>query len=252
MSAANNPTIAKLSALVATLQQEITTLRQQQAQHPVAPAANPVVFADTPQTLEVENLTDYGTKRGAEIYRQGCAPDDDKSLTDRFNMTPDQVVTFIEAFQRHCTEMGWNTGNKNITSFTNRDGNTIDIIKNYGQINKATLCTSCECFCLAAGANSRTRAKQNNMTMSICLAKSLTADAQARLLTYRKDYLIGDVKCTLLMYKVIMHLATIDSVAITQALRNNLHTLGAFASTVSGDIVKINAEFNKNYSQIIA
>jgi hypothetical protein len=68
MSAANNPTIAKLSALVATLQQEIATLRQQQAKQPVAPAANPIVFANTPQTLEAENLINYGTKREAEIY----------------------------------------------------------------------------------------------------------------------------------------------------------------------------------------
>jgi hypothetical protein len=218
MSAANNPTIAKLSALVATLQQEIATLRQQQAQQPVAPAANLVVFANTPQTLEVKNLINYSTKRGAEIYRQGCAPLDDKSLTDGFNMIPNQVITFIEAFQRHCTGMGWNTRNKNITSFTNRDGNTIDIIKNYGKINKATLCTACERFCLAEGANSRTRAKQNNTMMSICLAKSLTADAQARLLIYRKDYLIGNAECAPLMYKVIMRLATIDSVATTQAL----------------------------------
>jgi hypothetical protein len=148
--------------------------------------------------------------------------------------------------------MGWNTTNKNITSFTNRDGNTINIIKNYGQIDKATLCTTCERFCLAAGANSRTRAKQNNTMMSICLAKSLTADAQARLLTYRKDYLIDDVECALLMYKVIMHLVMINFVATTQALRDNLHALGAFASTVSGDINNINAEFDKNYSQIIA
>jgi hypothetical protein len=133
-------------------------------------------------------------------------------------MTPNQVVTFIKAFQRRCIEIGWNTGNKNITSFTNRDGNTIDIIKNYGQIDKATLRTACECFCSAAGANSRARAKQNNTMMSICLTKSLTADAQARLLTYRKDYLIGNVECAPLMYKVIMCLLTIDSVATTQAL----------------------------------
>jgi hypothetical protein len=227
MSAANKPTIAKLSALVATLQQEIATLRQQQTQQPVAPAANPVVFADTPQTLEVKNLINYGTKRGAEFYRQEC-PLNDKSLTDGFNMAPDQVVTFIKNFQRHCTEMGWNTGNKNITSFTNRDGNTINIIKTYGQIDKATLCTACERFCLAAGADSRTRAKQNNTMMSICLTKSLMADAQARLLTYRKDYLIGDVECTPLMYKVIVHLATIDSLATTQVLQVNLYALGAF------------------------
>jgi hypothetical protein len=96
MSAANNPTTAELSALVATLQQEIATLRQQQAQQPVAPVANPVVFVNTPQTLEVKNLIDYGRKRGAEIYWQGCAPLDNKSLTNGFNMTPDQVVTFIE------------------------------------------------------------------------------------------------------------------------------------------------------------
>ncbi len=37
--------------------------------------------------------------------------------------------------------------------------------------------------------------KQNNMMMSICLAKSLIANAQARLLTYRKDYLIKGVEC---------------------------------------------------------
>ncbi len=80
----------------------------------------------------------------------------------------------------------------------------------------------------------------------------LTAEAQARLLTYHKDYLIDEVECAPLMYKVIMRLATIDSVATTQALRDNLHALGMFASTVSGDIDKINSEFDKNYSQIIA
>ncbi len=88
--------------------------------------------------------------------------------------------------------------------------------------------------------------------MGICLLKLLMAEAQARLVTYRKDYLIDEVKCAPLMYKVIMRLATIDSVAPTQALRDNLHAFGMFASTVSGDIDKINSEFDKNYSQIIA
>ncbi len=48
------------------------------------------------------------------------------------------------------------------------------------------------------------------------------------------------------MYKVIMQLATIDSVATNQALRDDLHALGAFTGTVSGDIDKINTEFDKN------
>ncbi len=88
--------------------------------------------------------------------------------------------------------------------------------------------------------------------MGICLLKLLTAEAQARLLTYCNDYLVDEVECAPLMYKVIMRLAMIDSVATTQALRDNLHTLETFASTVSCDIDKINSEFDKNYSQIIA
>ena len=55
-----------------------------------------------------------------------------------------------------------------------------------------------------------------------------------------------------LMYKVTMRLATIDSVATTQTLRDNLQNLGVFAVTVKGDIDKINAEFDTNYSQLIA
>ncbi len=77
-------------------------------------------------------------------------------------------------------------------------------------------------------------------------------EAQARLLTYRKDFLINGVKCAPLMYKVIMQLATINSVATTKALRKNLQELGTYASTVSGDIDKINREFDKNYSQLIS
>jgi hypothetical protein len=97
--------------------------------------------------------------------------------------------------------MGWNTGNKNTTTFVNKGGNTIDVIKNYGQIYQTTLRTACEWFCTAAGADSKTRVKQNNTMMSIFLEKSLTADAQARLQTYRKDYLIDNVECTPVMYK---------------------------------------------------
>jgi hypothetical protein len=54
------------------------------------------------------------------------------------------------------------------------------------------------------------------------------------------------------MYKVIMRLATIDSIATTQTLRDNLQNLLMFAVMVSGDIDKINTKFDSNYSQILA
>ena len=51
--------------------------------------------------------------------------------------------------------------------------------------------------------------------MSMCLNKSLTATAKASLLTYRNEYTFDGVEYAPLMYKIIMRLATIDSVATT-------------------------------------
>jgi hypothetical protein len=67
-------------------------------------------------------------------------------------------------------------------------------------------------------------------------------------------------KCTLpdgkvytpLLFKTIMHLATIDSMAMTEALRANLRELTAYAAVVHGSIDKINQYFNNNYSQLVA
>ncbi len=54
------------------------------------------------------------------------------------------------------------------------------------------------------------------------------------------------------MYKIIMRLATIDSVATTQTLCDNLQKLGVYAAMVSGDINKVHNKFDKNYSQLTA
>jgi hypothetical protein len=167
-------------------------------------------------------------------------------------MTPNQTVIFVKAFQHRATTMGWNQGAMQITLFVNSAGHQVNIIKSYGQIDKATLKPACERFCKPGEVYSQTRAKQNNTMMSICLAKSLTADAQARLLTYQNKYTFDGVKYASLVYKIIMRLTTIDSVPTTQALRDNLQSLGTFTAVVSGDIDKIHSEFNKNYSQLIA
>ncbi len=167
-------------------------------------------------------------------------------------MTPNQTVIFIEAFHHRARMMGWNQGAMQITLFANITGCQVDIIKGYGQIDKATLNSACERFYKPWEVHSQTRVKQNNTMMSVCTAKSLTADAQARLLTYWNKYTFDGIEYAPLMYKIIMRLATIDYVATTQMLRNNLQLLGTFVAMDSGNINKINSKFDKNYSQLIA
>ncbi len=133
-------------------------------------------------------------------------------------MTTDQTVVFVEAVSRRATAMGWNKGTKQITTFTKRGGTPVDLIKCYGQVDEATLKIACERFCKAGDADAKSHAKQNNMMMAICLASSLTAEAQTRLLTYRNEHTFDGVEYAPLLYKIIMRLATIDSVATMQTL----------------------------------
>jgi hypothetical protein len=180
------PTMAELQALITTLQGQVAALRNAA---PAAPAAatTAVVFAETPQALGVDDLIDYSMKRGKDIYNQGCKTLDDKALTNGFNMTPNETVVFIEALERKADSMGWSKGTKQITKLINQDGVNIDIIKNYDQINMATLKTACEQFCKAGEADSATRARQNNKMMSMCLANSLSLTAKIQLLTYLQE-----------------------------------------------------------------
>jgi hypothetical protein len=167
-------------------------------------------------------------------------------------MTPDQTDIFVEVFHCHTRMMGWNQGAWKITTFANSTARQVNIIKSYGQMDEATLKPVCERFCKLGEANSQTRTKQNNTMMSICLAKLLTADMQTRLLTYQNEYTFDRVEYAPLMYKIIMRLATIDSVPTTQTLCNNLQFLGVYMATVSGDIDKVHNKFDKNYSQLVA
>jgi hypothetical protein len=141
---------------------------------------------------------------------------------------------------------------KNITKFMNANGTVIDLVTQYGQNNGATLKAQCKRFAKLGGADYGTHATQNNHMISLCLLNTLTKDAMARLSPYRAKYtFVGKVYAPLL-FKIIMRLATIDSVATTEALRANLRELPAYAASVSGDIDKFNQHFDKNYYQLIA
>jgi len=250
--AAPAPSVADLQALIKTLQAQVAILQAAIPAAPAAGAAAAVAFAVMPQMLNANDLLDYSTKRGSSIYEQGCKTLDNKALTDGFRMATDQTVVFVEAFSCRNIAMGCNKGTKQITTFANHRGTVVDLSKCYGQINKATLKTACKRFCKAGEVDAESCATQNITMTAICLASSLMAEAQARLLTYHNEYTFNGVEYAPLMYKITMRLATIDSITKTQTLHKNLQNLGVFAAMVNGDINKIHGKFDRNHSQLLA
>ena len=236
------------------IQNEVTQLQHAAAAAPpvvplpaAAAAAPAVIYAENPGRYDVEQAINFQTRLGTTVYDQGV-----KALTNEFDMKPESTVVFIQAFLERCTEIGWSEGTKNITKFVNANGRPIDLITQYGQIDAVTLKTQCERFCKIGGADYGTRATQNNHMMSACLKNSLTKEAVARLSPYRAEFTFDQKVYAPLLFKTIMRLATIDSVATTEALRANLRELPTYAATVGGDIEKINQYFDENYSQLVA
>jgi len=239
--------IAALTAVVANLANAIAG-----NQAPPAAAAPPVAtvaFATSPGVAAVEELIDYTTKHGTNLYEQGT-----KALGTPFSMKASQVVIFKKELQDRASMMGWDKGTQNILKFTNKDGRQISLIAEYGQIDAETLKAACQTF--ITGINSDKRAAQNNEQMWCCLYNSLTKEAKATLLTYKKDYEIlvnGESKVVApLMYKTIMRLATLDGNATITALRANLRELTQYAIKQNGNIDEIHTYFNQNYAQLRA
>ena len=218
---------------------------------PAAPVAAPpaatATVAETPGLYNLEQTLDYSKKTDIMIYNEGIKP-----LPAKFDMQPGSTVAFVESFKARCSVMGWSSGNKGITSFITVAGNTIDIIEEYGQMDMLALRNQCAVFCDQNGLLYNSRARQNNKAMELCLRATLTDEASARLQPYAAEYTFNGVVYSPMLYKVIMRLATIDSVATTEALRANLRELPAYVATVGADLPKIHSYFHQNYTQLIA
>ena len=185
------PTLAQLQAKLATicnvnLANQVTMLQAATATAAAAlTAPTAVMFALTPATSNLTELLDYSSKLGGQIYKEGC-----KKLTDDegFAMTPATTAAFVKVFANRCNIMGWNQGAEGISLLQNSAGLDLDIIKAFGQIDKATLKLCCDVFCQAGGAKFQSRAAQNNHMMAQCLKNSLTPAGLARLEPYQAQY----------------------------------------------------------------
>ena len=63
------------------------------------------------------------------------------------------------------------------------------------------------------GVDREERANQNNHMMAECILSSLTPECQLKLTQYEKEYTIGGTICAALLFKVLMRMSTMDSVA---------------------------------------
>jgi hypothetical protein len=141
--------------------------------------ATPVKFTTTPAMVRHEDIIDYATKLGTLIYQEQC-----KALTTPFKMKSNGTEIYTTELQAKSNKMGWGVGSQQITKFINSDGNTVNIINQYGQIDTAVLQAGCKSFCKLGSSCFDQQARQNNKMMAECIMHSLSASARICLLPF--------------------------------------------------------------------
>jgi hypothetical protein len=158
------------------------------------------------------------------------------------------LTVFLTALAKQAAEMGWSeeTNTQQITLFDIiPPGSTatvqISIIKEYARIPLTELKMQCARF--MTGVDKDKRANQNNHMMQKCIYDSLTAPCKLSLVQYEPEYTWEGQICAPLLLKVLMRLATMDSVATIKALKNSMNTLAEYTAKVNGDVPQITARY---------
>jgi hypothetical protein len=248
--AANQPDLVALQELIAGLQLQVNNQAAALAAAAVATpppmVSAPVVFARSPGMHKSNELLDFKDKVDLSLFKSGC-----NALFEGdscFDGTATSLTVFLTSLGKHATEMGWSdeTNAQQITLFNivPPGGTTtvqINIIKEYARIPLAELKTQCARF--MTGMDKDKRAAQNNHMMQKCIYDSLTAACKLSLVQYEPEYMWDEQICAPLLLKVLMRLATMDSVATIKSLKNAMNNLADYAVEVKGEVPKITAKF---------
>ncbi len=219
MAAARAPMVdppAEMAALTAAnsaLQGQVANLQ------PGITAPTSAIYTRTLALRDKTDLLDFRKTENWNIYEDGRSSV--LSGDNCFDAMAEQLMPFINAFNRRATDMGWNdaTNPQQITLFDIPHHSTtaqINLVTSYGCISLTDLRTQCACFMI--GSNANQRASQNNQMLQECIWNSITPLVQQRLAQYKTEYTLGHHLCGTLLIKVIIRMSTMDSRAIVSIL----------------------------------
>lgn len=213
------------------------------APQPVPPT---VAYASCPGQHDSSSLLDFSKKTDLSLFKSGS-----KSLYEgdhRFDGTALNLTMFLKALKSRSNEFALDEASNpqqinlfHITPSGSATAIQINVVSQYAMISVAELTHQCARF--MTGVDKESRANQNNSMMAKCIHNSLTSECQLQLIQYEDEYTMADTVCGPLLFKVLMRVATMDSVATIKALRAELQGLEVFAIKVNGDVKQILAKF---------
>ena len=189
------------------------------------PVANQAVFALSPARANLNAFIDYNSAAGAKLFNKVTAP-----LDYTFDVEQGSVQTFIEALKDRAIMAGWNVDNANILNIGG-----INLLDAYGVLTLQDIQADAVTY-----IDDETRKAQNSYQMYVCIMSSLTDEGRAKLLTRAELYTRNQVSSGPLLFKVLMMMTSVDTVATISHIRLSLSNLDSYMTSINDDIEKFN------------
>ena len=200
-------------------------------------AAPRAIFALSPARANSQQYIDYNTSAGAKLFNKVTAP-----LDYTFDVEQGSIQTFIESLKDRANMAGWNAENSDILSIGN-----FNLLEEYGVLTLEEIQADAANY-----IDTESRKAQNSYQMYVCIMGSLTDAGRAKLLTRSNLYTRDNVSSGPLLFKVLMMMATVDTVATISHIRLSLSNLDNYMSTIKDDIEKFNQYVRQQRQDLLA
>jgi hypothetical protein len=217
------------------------------AVNPTAPnapgqAQPTVTFAMAPARATTD-LLDYSQKAGKDQYYKATAPLSSKE--ENYDCSPDGLTNFLQLLERRALEMGWDDSILSVPDDVNNlAGSSKDFLTYYGSYTMEHLTQVAGLY----HPLKNNRATQESFQLWNCLMVSITKEARDKVTVRKTEYTIDGECCGILLLKIIISKASVDTNASMAAVRMQLATLDRYIKTVDYDI----GVFNHHVETLLA
>lgn len=179
------------------------------------------------------NPIDIGTSYGIKQYSK-AVDSLYSSSEEKFDLQPARLLNFIERIQTRAIESGWTPIFKVQNSARN---NTVDdFLQRHGQISIQDVQRHEQTYLVQADS----RNKQSSLHLQLCIYKSLTESAQAKILRDQQLFTINNMRGGLSYLKMVFLRTTAASNSNVSHIRRQLAKLPEYMRKVGSNIEKFN------------
>ena len=190
---------------------------------PANPAPQPPIFALGPGQDNM--VLDWSIPANTKLYYKAIA-----ALDNKFDGTPETFIAFLASITSRAQQFGWNSilaipvGSK-----------PRELLTDYGRINMDKINGHATTY-----TGMQTREAQNSEMLYHFLMNSVSTEFNTKLILYQEDYMINRVPIGACLFKKVIQLTYVDTMATASHIRETLMDMHLKLPFFQHDIGKFN------------